>query len=170
VPDPLGLFWLFFKATLLSSGGLGNLPSLHEDLLARHWATEADFGAALAVGQVAPGPTGLWVVSLGFLVAGWWGAVLAVVAATLPPLLIVPIELLHRRFGDLAPIRDFVRGLNLAIVATFPVVMLRLVGAHGFDPPTLALVAASALLVASGRLPSVVVLALAAAAGVAIFS
>ena len=166
---PFVLFLLFLKASLLSTGGLGNLPSLHEDLLSRHLASESDFGAALAVGQVTPGPTGLWVVSLGFLVAGWTGAAIAAGAAMLPPLLIIPVEMLHRRWSGLAEVREFVRGLTLAIGAVVPVVLLRIVGAHGFDVPTLAILAGSAGLAATQRVPPVVVLVLAGAAGIALY-
>ena len=31
----LEFFWLFLKASLLSTGGLGNLPFLHKDLIGR---------------------------------------------------------------------------------------------------------------------------------------
>lgn len=167
--DPFLYFWLFLKATLLTTGGLGSLPSLEQDLVSRHWATDADFGTALAVGQIAPGPTGLWVTSLGYLTFGWVGAVLATVAAVLPPLLILPVERLHRRFGDLSLVSDFIRGLGLAVVGVFPVVMLRLVYGGGFDLRSTAIVAGSFGLVSTRRVPPIAVLALAFAAGVLAF-
>ena len=71
------LFWLLLRASLLSSGGLGNLPLVHQDLLSRHWAGDRDFATALVIGQVAPGPNGLWVVALAFLIYGLPGAALA---------------------------------------------------------------------------------------------
>ena len=52
--NPLLFFWEFLKASLFSTGGLGNLPFLHKDLIALGWATESDFITALAVGQVSP--------------------------------------------------------------------------------------------------------------------
>jgi len=58
---------LFLKASLFSTGGFSNLPSLHQDLLANAWAKEADFGQSIAIGQISPGPNGLWVISLGYL-------------------------------------------------------------------------------------------------------
>ena len=80
----LTFFLLFLKASLLSTGGLGNLPFLHQDLIALGWASEADFVTAIAVGQVSPGPTGLWSISLGYLTFGWWGAALALAALSFP--------------------------------------------------------------------------------------
>ena len=85
--NPLIYFWLFFKASLLSTGGLGNLPFLTKDLVSLGWAEESDFLTAIAVGQVSPGPTGLWSISLGYLTFGWLGAGLALAALSFPPLL-----------------------------------------------------------------------------------
>ncbi len=165
----LTFFWIFLKASFLSTGGLGNLPSLEQDLVSRHWATETDFGAALAVGQVTPGPTGLWVVSLGYLVFGWVGAALALLAAAIPPLLVLPINSLHRRFGSLPAAADFVQGVSLAFVAVLPLVMLRLAFAHGFDYRALAVVAGAFAVTATRRLPPLAVIVLAAALGIALY-
>ena len=167
--DPLTYFWIFIKATVLSTGGLGNLPSLEQDLIARHWATSTDFGAALAVGQTSPGPTGLWVISLGYLTFGWVGVVLAATSAVLPPLLIIPVNGLHKRFGDLPWASDFVHGLSLAVVAVVPIVMMRLVFAHGFDWKGLVLVAGSFLLMLTRRAPPVLVLVLTGFAALAVY-
>ncbi len=83
--NPLLYLLLFLKASLFSSGGFSNLPSLHQDLLSNGWATEAEFGQALAIGQISPGPNGLWVISLGYLTGGYLGALLALIAITVPP-------------------------------------------------------------------------------------
>src|SRR4029079_7506336 len=97
--DALLYFWVMFKASLLSTGG-GNIPILHQDLLARGWKTERQFAEALAIGQISPGPTGLWVISLGYLLDGLRGALLSLVAIVLPPLLVLGINCVYRRDGD----------------------------------------------------------------------
>ena len=79
--NPWLLFWLLLKASLFSTSGTGNLPILHTDLLALGWATDHNFAEALAIGQISPGPTGLWVISLAFLVDGVRGSLLASTAA-----------------------------------------------------------------------------------------
>ncbi len=167
--DPLTYFWIFLKAAALSTGGLGNLPSLHQDLLARGWASDSDFGAALAVGQVTPGPTGLWVASLGYLTYGWLGAVLSLVSSVLPPLLVLPVAKVYARFGDLPVMRDFTRGLSIAVVAVFPIVILRLVGASGFDWRSVLIVAGGFAMAVSRRVPPAGLLAVAAVAGIVLF-
>ena len=73
-------FWAFLKASLFSTGGTGNLPSLHADLIPAHVATTQHFAEALAIGQLSPGPTGLWVVGLGYLTRGLAGAAMATAA------------------------------------------------------------------------------------------
>src|SRR5678815_5134934 len=112
---PLSLFWIMFKASLLSTTGTGNLPIVHQDLIARGWATDRQFAESLAIGQISPGPTGLWVISLGYLVGGLQGAALTLVAISLPPLLVLLlVHGLYRRSGHRPATQGFVRGLGLA--------------------------------------------------------
>ncbi len=167
--EPLTYFWLLLKASLFSTGGLGNLPILHEDLLARGWATERHFAEALAVGQVSPGPSGLWVISLGFLTAGWLGAVLALVAISLPPLLVLAVERVYNRTGDDPAVRGFIRGLSLAVIGIFLVVLAGLMIENGLDIGTALIVLGSLALGITGRVPVVALLALGALAGIAFY-
>ena len=113
---PLLYFWLFLKASLLSTGGLGNLPFLHQDLIALGWATEADFLVAMAVGQVSPGPNGLWTISLGYLTYGWLGAGLSLIAITLPTLLALVVVALHRRVETHPLVQRFTLGVTLGVI------------------------------------------------------
>ena len=82
--NPFIYFLLFLKASLFSTGGFSNLPSLHQDLISNGWAVEADFGQSIAIGQISPGPNGLWVISMGCLTYGFLGALLALIAITHP--------------------------------------------------------------------------------------
>lgn len=156
--DLLTLFLLMLKGALVSSNGTANLPSVHQDLLARGWATDTMFANALAISQFAPGPAGLWVVALAFFVVGIPGAVLTVLAICLPPLLVLPVSLVHRRFASSPWVIGFVRGLALAASGSVPLVVLRAVGAYGFDGLAIGIMLTSAALVASRRLPVVAIL------------
>lgn len=167
--DPLSYFWVLLKASLFSTGGTGNLPSLHEDLLERGWATERNFAESLAVGQVSPGPSGLWVISLGYLTAGALGALLALAAITLPPLLVLLVERLHRRFGEHAAARGFVHGLSLAVVGVSLVVLVELLREGGTDARALLILGGTVLLAATGRVPVAGMLALSAVVGVLLY-
>ncbi|MBV8083782.1 MAG: chromate transporter [Chloroflexi bacterium] len=85
-------FLLFLKASALAFGGLGSLPILHQDLVARGVQdVDGMVGAALAVARITPGPNGLWLVALGYLLGRTPGAVAASVALAIPPFLILLI-------------------------------------------------------------------------------
>ncbi|OQA46891.1 MAG: putative chromate transport protein [Chloroflexi bacterium ADurb.Bin325] len=158
-------FWLFLKGSLFSTGGFGNLPFLHADLPAHGWATEADFVQALAVGNLSPGPNGLWTISLGYLSAGWPGAALALLAITLPPMLILGVVALHRRVEDRPAVRNFTRGLSLGVVGLILGVALTLFSATVEDWRGAAITAAALILALSRRAPVFLILALGALAG-----
>lgn len=167
--DPITYFGLLLKASLFSTGGMGNLPILYEDLLDRGWAGEREFAEALAVGQISPGPSGLWVVSLGYLTAGWLGAGLATLAICLPPLVVLLVERLHRRVGEHPIAQGFTRGLSLAVVGIFLVVMMRLLQSNGLDVGAVGIAVLSLALAATRRVPVIVTLGLAAVAGIAVY-
>ena len=163
--NPLALFGLVLKSSLFSTGGLGNVASLHHDLLAQGAAGEREFAEALAIGQVSPGPNGLWVVSLGYLVGGWAGAGASLVAICLPPLLVLVVDRLYRRFAHHPVVEGFLHGLSLALVGVFAVVLAGLLRAGGLTLPHLVICAASVALGATRRVPIVVIIGLAAVAG-----
>ena len=163
------LFLFVLKAQVISNNGIASLPSLHADLIAQGWATDLQFAGALVVGQLTPGPNGLWVVSLGYIVAGPLGAILALCAATIPPMLVLPIDALYRRFGSLPGVEGFVRGIGLAVIGVSPLVLAQVLQGSGFDDWTAVIAAVSFVMVLSRRVPNIVVVALGAVAGVLIY-
>jgi len=169
MPDPLTYFLLILKASFLSSGGLANLPSIHQDFVERHWAQEGQFAEALLIGQLAPGPTGLWVVALGYLTYGFAGAALAVVAITLPPLLALPLDRVYRRLADQPVVQGLIAGLILAAAGSVMAVVVGVLHAYGFDVATAVILVLSVVLVGTRRLSRGALLVLSAAAGIAIY-
>ena len=167
--DVLVFFWLMLKAALFSTSGSGNLPILHQDLLARGWATDRQFAESLAIGQVSPGPSGLWVISLGYLVDGLRGAVLSLIAIALPPLVVLLVAGFYRRYGDRPATQGFVRGLSLAVIGIFSVVLTGIMRTAGFNLPNILIALAALGLGATRRVPVIVVLALAALVGIAVY-
>lgn len=158
-------FWLFLKASLFSTGGFGNVASLHADLTARGWATDREFAEAMTIGQISPGPNGLWAISLGYLTRGPVGSALALVAITLPPLLILVIQKAYQRVEDHPAAIGFVRGLSLAVAGIFMVVLGRILHSAGIDLRSIVLAAIAVALAWSRRVPIVAIIALAALAG-----
>ena len=163
----LTFFGLVLKSSLFSTGGMGNVAGLHDDLLPRGWATEREFAESLAVGQVSPGPNGLWVVSFGYLLGGLHGALLALAAICLPPLLVLFVERLYRRVRDHPAVEGFMRGLALAVVGIFFVVLIGLLrGGGGPGVQSALIVLASLGLGITRRVPVFLIIGLAALAGV----
>lgn len=163
--NPFIYFLLFFKATLFSSGGFSNLPSLHQDLLANGWATEADFGQSLAIGQISPGPNGLWVISLGYLTYGYPGALLALIAITLPPCLVLVIAGIYHRLQNKPWVAGVMRGISLAVVGILLTVCYSILNRPGVDWKSLLIAASAFGLAASKRINIIFILALAAVTG-----
>jgi chromate transporter len=133
--DPLSLFLSFLRASVFSLGGQSGLPLLREDLVSSGTLTDSQIIDGLVIGRLSTGPGGLYMVSLGYMAGGWWGSALALLAITLPPLVILPAagylrpRLAHRRVNGL------VRGLAFTtsglVVATSIDLLLATGGAAG---------------------------------------
>lgn len=163
--NPLLYFFLFLKASLFSSGGLTNLPSLHQDLLAEGWAVEADFGQSLAIGQISPGPNGLWVISLGYLTYGLLGAVLALIAITIPPFLVLPIAAVYDRIAKLGWVSAVMRGISLAVIGILISVSWTILTRSNLDWRSVMIAVGACGLMLTNRVNLLVILVLAAGAG-----
>lgn len=163
--NPLLYFLLFLKASLFSTGGFSNLPSLHQDLIGAGWAVDAEFGESIAIGQISPGPNGLWVISLGYLTYGYLGAALALIAIILPALLVLGIAAIHARIERQRWVTGVMRGISLAVVGIALSVCWTIIHQPGIDWMGWAIAAAACALALSGRVSLIVILVLAGAAG-----
>jgi chromate transporter len=69
----------FLVLAFLAIGGAPTiLPGLHRYMVETHqWLTSAQFADAYALAQVAPGPNAMYIPLIGWLVAGWAGAAVA---------------------------------------------------------------------------------------------
>lgn len=132
--DPLALFFVFLKDSALSLGGLGSLPLLRQDLVATGLATDEQLVEALAIGRLSTGPSGLWIVSLGYLMAGPSGATIALVASSLPPLIILPATAVARRWLLSVPFAGLVRGASLATAGLLAATGVSLIAPAGGLP------------------------------------
>lgn len=164
--NPVTLFLLMLKSSLFSFNGTGNLPILRADLIPRGWVTEFQFIESLAVGQISPGPSGLWVVSLGYLMDGPRGALLAVVAIMLPPFLVLPLSRMFDRISGHPGVDGFMRGLSIAVVGTFAAILLIMIRGFGVHARSVAYAVVAAGLALWGRIPLVAIIGGAALLGI----
>lgn len=131
-----GLFLVFFKigATLFGSGYV-LLSFLRTDLVLRlGWLSEGQLLDAVAVGQVTPGPLFTSATFVGYLLAGFPGAVAATVGIFLPAFLLVALSgPLVERLRRSSDVRAFLDGVNASAVALMAVVTLELFQAAAAD-------------------------------------
>jgi chromate transporter len=78
--------WFFTKAGAFVFGsGLAIVPFLYGGVVKEYgWLDEQQFVDAVAVAMITPGPVVITVGFIGYLVAGFWGAVVAALATFLP--------------------------------------------------------------------------------------
>ncbi|HEX9268255.1 MAG TPA: chromate transporter [Candidatus Limnocylindria bacterium] len=164
--DQLVLFLIFLKASALSVGGLASLPLLRADLVPAN-VNDTQIVQALAIGRLTPGPNGLYIVSLGYLAAGWYGALAALIAASLVPLVMLPATSLARRWLLSRWFAGLVRGVGLATAGLLTATGLSIVDASGTAPWQLVLVAIAVVLSIDGRLHPAILVAAGAVAGFA---
>jgi chromate transporter len=86
------LYLLLLKATVTSFSGLTSLPVIRHDFVeSRHVLTDRQLNAAVVAGRTAPGANGLYIVSVGYFVAGLPGAGMGALAVMTPAFLIIPL-------------------------------------------------------------------------------
>ncbi len=166
--DPIVLFFIFLKAAALGLGGYGSLPLLREDLLLAGLATDEQLIQSLAVGRLSTGPNGTYVVSLGYFVGGIGGAVAALVASCLPPLVMVPLVAVARGRLLSAHFAGFNRGVLLAIsglLLAFGVAILAPQGVSGLAWWHIVLAIGALAVTVQGRLHPALLIGIGAAAG-----
>jgi chromate transporter len=110
-------FVAVFLASLLGFGGLGSLPVLRGQLSGAGLMPDQLLLSSLAVGNISPGPNGLYLIAVGYFVDGYWGAAAATVAVLLPPLLVLLLDKLRAGLIHLRRFRSALRSLSLAVVA-----------------------------------------------------
>ncbi|WP_427174640.1 chromate efflux transporter [Arthrobacter sp. 92] len=111
----LGLFFLQTGALVFGSG-LAIVPLLRDGVVAQHhWLTQGQFLDAVAMGLITPGPVVITAGFIGYLIAGFPGALTATVAIFTPIYLAVVIPgrwfIRHR---DNKQVKAFVAGATAA--------------------------------------------------------
>lgn len=88
----LVLYWVLLQSTLSSFSGLSSLPVIrHELVTERHWIDDSQLSAAVTIGRATPGPMGIYIVCIGYFVAGYSGAIAALLALATPALAILAL-------------------------------------------------------------------------------
>jgi chromate transporter len=111
------LGWFFLKAgAFIFGSGLAIVPFLRDGVVNQHhWLTDGQFLDAVAMGLITPGPVVITATFIGYLTAGWQGALVATIAIFTPIFLGVVLPgrwfIRHR---DNPQIQAFVKGATAA--------------------------------------------------------
>lgn len=112
----LNLFIGLGRATLLGYGGGPSIVPLyeHEAVETFKWMTQEEFGQALAFGNALPGPIATKLTMyIGYHVAGWPGAMVALAAVTLPVgIAMILLFSLLGRFKDSPILKGMINGIR----------------------------------------------------------
>ncbi|HET7792881.1 MAG TPA: chromate transporter [Rhizobacter sp.] len=113
----IGLYFTY-AGTFVFGSGLAIVPFLYSGVVKEYgWLTDRQFVDAVAVAMITPGPVVITTGFIGFLVQGFWGAVVAALATFLPCYLLTVIPAPYfKQHGKRPAIVAFVDGVTAAAV------------------------------------------------------
>ncbi|MFL0415511.1 chromate transporter [Sphingomonas sp. 179-A 2A2 NHS] len=86
------LYLLLLKGTVTAFAGLASLPVIQDSLVAHHHVlTDKQLNEAVVITRSSPGPVGLYIVSVGYFVAGVPGAIAGWLAMITPAGIMIPL-------------------------------------------------------------------------------
>jgi len=166
--NPFLLFALLLKASMMSFGGLASLAILHDDLIVRG-ISDATIGQALAIGRVSPGPNGLYMVSLGYQLAGLAGAALATLALMLPPFTVVLTAACYGRLSRFARTQSAMLMVSLALAGSLAYTAWQIIEGSAADPAAWVAGASAFAITAATRWHPMVVIGAAVVLGIVLY-
>jgi len=147
------LYLVLLKGTITTFAGLASLPAIQDALVfQRHVLTDTQLNEAVVITRSTPGPVGLYVVSVGYFVAGAPGAVAGWLAMVTPALTIIPLMAFagrmieHPRFKAVLQ-NVVVASAGLLLAAAIPLAQSALTG-----PTTVVIAVVSLVLLIFTRL------------------
>lgn len=162
------LFLFFFKTGLLVFGsGLVIVPFLKAQVVDQyHWLTMRQFLDSVAVGMISPGPVVITATFVGYLLAGFTGALAATAGIFAPPVLFVLIATpILRRYRSSTIVRGFIRGVGSAVVGVLIATTWLIAKSAIVDWSTLAIALGALIVVLFTKTPEPAVIATAGVIG-----
>lgn len=109
------LYLLLLKASVTSFSGMMSLPVVRRDFVeVRGVLNDRQLSAAVAAGRTAPGPNGLYLISIGYFAAGWPSAGVAWAAIVTPAFLIIPMLRYLGRRADRPRVKSSIQAVTVA--------------------------------------------------------
>ena len=164
--------WFFTKAGAFVFGsGLAIVPFLYGGVVKEYqWLNEQQFLDAVAVAMITPGPVVITVGFIGYLVEGFWGAVVAALATFLPCYLFTILPAPYfKKYGKHPAIKAFVDGVTAAAIGAIAGAVLVLGKRTLTDIPSLIIALTTVvILFRFKKLQEPVIIAVSAAIGITI--
>ena len=112
------LGYFAYAGTFVFGSGLAIVPFLYGGVVKDyHWLTDRQFVDAVAVAMITPGPVVITTAFIGFLVQGFWGAVMAAAGTFLPCYLLTVIPAPYfKKHGKRPGLLAFIDGATAAAI------------------------------------------------------
>jgi chromate transporter len=151
--------------------GLAIVPFLHQGVVQQFaWLNEQQFVDAVAVAMITPGPVVITVVFIGYLVAGFAGAVMAAIGIFLPVYLftIIPAPWFSRN-RDNPQLKAFVLGATAAATGAIAGSVVLIATRAIYDVPTALLAIVTLGVLWRYKVPEPIVVVAAGAIGLVVW-
>jgi len=170
----LGTLFLFFTkaGAFIFGSGLAIVPFLYGGVVRDHqWLNERQFVDAVAVAMITPGPVVITVGFIGYLIAGFPGAVVAALGTFLPCYLFTILPAPYfKKYGKRPALLAFVDGVTAAAIGAITGAVIVLAERSIVDVVTASIaVVTVAFIWKVKKLPEPVVVAVAAVIGLFVF-
>ncbi|MBV8247062.1 MAG: chromate transporter [Comamonas sp.] len=163
----IGLYFAYAGSFVFGSG-LAIVPFLYGGVVKEYgWLTDQQFVDAVAVAMITPGPVVITTGFIGYLVTGFWGAVVAALATFVPCYLFTVIPAPYfKKYGKRPDVIAFVNGVTAAAIGSIAGAVIVIGQRSISDWITAALaVATAAILWRFKKVPEPVIVAAAAVIG-----
>jgi chromate transporter len=169
----LGQILVFFTkaGAFVFGSGLAIVPFLHQGVVQQFgWLSEQQFLDAVAVAMITPGPVVITVAFIGYLVASFWGALLAAVGIFLPVYVFTVIPApWFKRNRDNVELKAFVQGATAAATGAITGSVFVLAQRAVYDVPTVLIALVGFGVLWRFKVPEPVVVLVAGALGVIVW-
>ena len=169
----LQILAFFTKAGAFVFGsGLAIVPFLHQGVVQQFgWLNEQQFLDAVAVAMITPGPVVITVVFIGYLVAGFAGALMAAIGIFLPVYLftIIPAPWFSRN-RDNPQLKAFVHGATAAATGAIAGAVVLIALRSIYDIPTAVIALGTFAILWRYKVPEPIVVAAAGVVGLVVWS
>ena len=160
-----------YAGSFVFGSGLAIVPFLYGGVVKEYgWLTDRQFVDAVAVAMITPGPVVITTGFIGYLVAGFWGSVVAAVATFLPCYLFTILPAPYfKKYGKRPAIVAFVDGVTAAAIGAIAGAVIVIGERSITDWVTAALaVGTAALLWRFKKLPEPLIVVIAAVIGLVV--